>query len=193
MFARIFGCLAIGAIGALLIITGVVAADGAPLTTDQAKRFVASLPTVEVLGDQLDVEGKIDNLQIDTRPKAGEIFKPYSNAVVALKEKYPSDHTKLANKVKTHGFSTAEWGRVGDRVMVAYLALKMQDEDPDSMAMMAGMDKSMLDMVPPEMRAQLEGTFAMMETIKNAPDEDKAVVASVKAELDAYMEKDEQD
>ncbi|CAK9039386.1 Cytosolic non-specific dipeptidase (CNDP dipeptidase 2) (Glutamate carboxypeptidase-like protein 1) [Durusdinium trenchii] len=147
------------------------------LTEDQAKRFVATLAAVEALGDSLEADGKIENLQIAQQPKAGELFKPYSTAVTALKTEYPADHAKLASAVKAHGFSTAEWGRVGDRVMIAYLAVKMQEEDPRSIEMMAGMDKSMMDMVPPEMRAQLESTFAMMETVKNAPEGDKKIDA----------------
>ena len=186
MFQRVIA----GVIGAVVLVTGAIAADEKPLTEDQAKRFVSTLVAVEALGDALEAEGKIDNLRIEQRPTAGEPFMPYSSAVTVLKEKYPSDHAKLANTVEEHGFSTTEWGHVGDRVMIAYLALRMQEDDPDSLEMMAGMDKSMLEMVPPEMREQLESTFAMMETVKNAPETDKQAVAAVKDDLDAYMEKD---
>ncbi|MEM9618597.1 MAG: hypothetical protein AAF936_11610 [Pseudomonadota bacterium] len=186
MFQRLIA----GAVGALIIITGALAGEDKPLTEDQAKRFVATLAAVEALGDQLRDDGKIENLQIAQQPIAGEPFKPYSTAVTILKEKHPGDHAKLANTVEEHGFSTTEWGSVGDRVMVAYLAVKMQEEDPRSLEMMEGMDKSMMDMVPPEMRAQLESTFAMMETVKNAPEADKMAVMAVKDDLDNYMEKD---
>ncbi len=186
MFQRVIA----GMIGAVVLVAGAFAADDKPLTEDQAKRFVATLAAVDALGDSLEAEGKIENLRIEQRPTAGEPFLPYSNAVSVLKEKYPSDHVKLADAVKGHGFSTTEWGHVGDRVMIAYLALRMQEEDPDSMEMMAGMDKSMLDMVPPELRAQLESTFAMMETVKNAPESDKKAVAVVKSDLDKFMEED---
>ncbi|MHA7872693.1 MAG: hypothetical protein ACX939_10115 [Hyphococcus sp.] len=180
--------LSAGAVSAVLMIAGAVANNLAPLTEDQAKRFVASLASVEALGEELEAEGKTNEMQIERQPIAGEAFKPYSNAVMILKEKHPSDHARLAKKVKAHGFSTDEWGHVGDRVMVAYLALKMQEEDPRSLQMMEGMDASMMEMVPPEMRAQLESTFAMMETVKNAPDADKEAVAAVKDDLDDYME-----
>lgn len=175
-----------------LLFTVTALAGDAPLTEDQAKRFVASLSSVEALGDALEAEGKIENLQIDSQPKAGEAFKPYSSAVAALAEKYPGDHAKLAKAVKTHGFSAADWGAVGDRVMIAYLAVKMQEEDPQAMEMMDGMDASMMEMMPPEMRAQMESVFAMMETVKNAPADDKRTIAVVKDDLDAYMERDGQ-
>lgn len=163
-----------------------------PLTEDEAKRFVASLYSVETLGEDLEAQGKIENLNVDAKPKAGEAFKPYSNAVTALSKKYPADHAKLAKAVKAHGFSADDWGVVGDRVMIAYMAVKMEEDDPQAMAMMEGMDASMLEMMPPEMRTQMEGAFAMMETVKNAPASDKAAIAAVKADLDAYMEREEQ-
>ncbi len=186
MFQRLIA----GLIGTVFLVTGAYAAENKPLTEDQAKRFVATLAAVDALGDSLEAEGKIDNLRIEQRPKAGEPFLPYSNAVNVLKEKYPSDHAKLADAVKEQGFSTADWGHVGDRVMVAYLAVRMEEDDPDSMEMMSGMDRSMLDMVPAEMRAQLEGTFAMMDTVKNAPEADKNAIATVKDDLDKFMEED---
>ena len=169
-----------------LFLTNAAAGD-APLTEEQAKRFVATLPVLDDFGETLEAEDKISQLMIDSKPKAGEPFKPYSRAVTALSEAYPADHARLAKALKPHGFTTQEWGVVGDRIMIAYLALAMAEQDPETLAMMEGMDASMLDMVPPEMRAQLEQTFAMMETVKNAPQADKDVVATVKASLDDYV------
>lgn len=171
-----------------LIVTGAFAGDDKPLTQDQARRFVDTLPALEALAGEFESEGKSETLAIESQPKADEPFRPYTNAVRALKENYPADHARLAGAVKPHGFSTEEWGRVGDRVMIAWMALKMEEEDPRSMAMMEGMDRSMLNMMPPEMKEQMEATFAMMETVKNAPEADKKAVATVKADLEAYME-----
>ena len=181
--------IAAGAV--FLMISGAAAVEQKPLTEDQAKRFAATLPALEVLKEEMEAEGKNEQLAIETTPKAGEAFKPYSTAVATLNKDFPAEHAKLAKAVKPHGFTPAQWGSVGDRVMIAYMAVKMQEQDPKSMAMMDGMDKSMLDMVPPEMRAQLEGTFAMMETVKNAPEADKKVVKSIKADLDKHMDNQE--
>lgn len=159
-----------------------------PLTEDQARRFVETLPKVEALGKKLEADGTSAAMSVDAKPKAGEPFTPYSNAVKILKADHPADHAELAGVVKPHGFSTVEWGGVGDRVMVAYFALKMAEEDPRSLEMMKGMDQSMLDMMPPEMKTQMESVFAMMETVKNAPEADREAVAAVKDDLDSYME-----
>lgn len=176
------------ALAFVFVSAGAVFAGDAPLTEDQAKRFVKTLPALDALKLEMDSEGKSDRMKVATHPKAGEPFQPYTNAVAALKKDFPADHARLSKAVKPFGFSAQEWGVVGDRVMIAHMANKMEAEDPRTMAMMENMDQSMIDMMPPEMKARLEATFAMMETVKNAPAEDREVVATVGDELDEYME-----
>lgn len=178
--------MAIGA--ALLLAAGPAFAGEGALTADAAKRFVASLPSVESLGKKLEAEGRADEMRFDTQPKAGEEFKPFSNAVKALKMKYPSDYGELSSAVKPHGFNPEDWGVAGDHVMIAYLALKMEKENPGAMAQMEAMDPEMLKMMPPEVKAQIEQVKMMMKTVADASPEDKKAVAEVEDELDAYME-----
>ncbi|MEM8770178.1 MAG: hypothetical protein AAGD92_00890 [Pseudomonadota bacterium] len=162
-------------------------AEDKPLTEDQTKRFIQTLPAMEKLGDEFNESGKSEFMQKDAMPKAGEAFKPYSTAMASLKKNYPADLKRVSSAVKPHGFSADQWASVGDRVMVAYMALQMEAEDPRTIAMMEGMDQSMIDMMPPEARAQMEGVFAMMETVRNVPEADKAMVRKFKPELDAHM------
>ena len=169
--------------------SGLAFANDAPLTEDQARKFAQSLEPVNELGREMEAEGKTGEVQFDTRPKAGEKFRPYSKAVESLQKNYPAELNRLEKAVRPFGFSAPEWARIGDRVIVAYLALEMDDEDPRTAEMMAEMDQSMLDMMPPEMRPQLEAAFAMMETVRNAPEADKQVVAKVKPELDAVLDR----
>lgn len=183
-FAHVIICL-------LLFTSTSFASAENPLTDEQVSRFVASLDGFSEFRDAMKDDEKIKNMEIDTRPKAGEKFQPYTRAVSELKEKYPNEHQKLSNIVKPHGFSATQWGNVADRVIIAYLAIKLSEEDPDTMAMLDGMDKSMLEMMPPEMRSQVEASFAMMETVKNAPEADKVVVRKKKAELDNYFDEEQ--
>lgn len=172
-----------------LFVSGAVAAD-APLSVDAAKRFVASLESVKTFGEELEAKGEAEQLLFDAKPKAGEAFKPYSKSVAGLKAKYPAEYSKLQSAVKPHGFGAEEWGAVGDRVIIAYLARKMDKENPDAMAQMQAMDPSMLDMMPPEIKTQIEQARAMMETVAAAPPADKKIVAEVEDDLDAFMEKE---
>ncbi|GJL91103.1 hypothetical protein [Hyphococcus sp.] len=173
----------------VMVFTNIALAADAPLTVDTAKRFVSSLESVESLGEEFVTNGKADKLMIDVQPKANEKFKPYSNAVFALKEKYPSDYSRLNSAVKPHGFSAEEWGAAGDRVMIAYMALKMEKENPQAMTQMQAMDPSMMAMLPPDMKQQFEQAQIMMETISSASDEDKKIVAEVADDLDDYMDR----
>lgn len=182
----------IGAISAIILLTANALAGDGSLTADQAQRFVDSLPALDALGESLEADGKMEELRIDATPQAGKEFKPYSQAVEGLKAKYPADYAKLNKAVKPHGFSAREWGGVGDRVITAYLALKMEEENPGAMAQMQAMDKSMLDQMPPQMKAQFQQAMVMMETIENASPEDKAAVETVKDQLDEYMDEQSQ-
>ena len=158
-----------------------------PLTSDEVKRFVATIPATNALGEQFEAEGKIDILQVENQEAGQGTFGPYSHAIGVLKEKHVDGYKRLNAVVSAQGFEPVEWGAVGDRVMISYLALKMKESDPDTLAMMEGMDRSMLEMVPPEMRAQLEQTFLMMEAVKSAPEADQEVVAEFQNDLDAML------
>ncbi|MEQ8936396.1 MAG: hypothetical protein RIE56_11460 [Amphiplicatus sp.] len=178
----------IAALGAVFILAGAAfAADPAPLTDAKIKNFIASMESVKALGHELEASGKTDTLEIDAMPKAGEEFRPYTKSVAALKEKHPADHQRLAALVKPHGFSVDSWAETGDRVMIAYMAEKVA-EHPESLAHAQAMDPAMLSMVPPEMRAQMEGAMAMMETVKKAPAADRAALRPHMAALDAELE-----
>ncbi len=178
----------LAALGAFFIFAGeVLAADHEPLTDAKIKNFIASMEGVKALGQELDAAGKTQALEIDALPKAGEEFRPYTKSVAALKAKHPDDHRRLAALVKEHGFSVDSWAETGDRVMVAYVAEKAA-ERPESLAHAQAMDPAMLSMVPPEMRAQMEGVMAMMEAVKNAPAADRAALRPHMAALDAELE-----
>ena len=161
------------------------AADNA-LTEDQARRFIASLEDVDKLAKALEEAGD-PALEINTQPKAGEEFSPYGRMIPVIKEKHQSVHKRLAAAVKPHGFSTDEWGETGDRLFIAYMAVKMDEENPGALAQMKAMDKSMLEMLPAAQRAQFESAMAMAETVEKAPAADKEVAKSVQKEMDAYV------
>lgn len=146
-----------------------------PLTEDQVTRFVATLQPVEEFGDRLDDEGKMNEFD-DRAPVPGKEFHPYSDGVATLKKAHPADYARLGDLLKPHGFSQDQWAATGDRVMLAYMAIRMEKENPDYDKQMAKMDPAMLAQMPAPMRAQMEGVMAMIETVKKAPAADKAAV-----------------
>ena len=170
---------AIAAIGA--------AFAGEDFSEEKVARFIETLEKVQPLADRMAEEGKEMTLSDKINPVTSGEFDPYSNAVTALEAKYPSEHKELARLVKPFGFSPEEWGQTGDRVLAAYMALKMAEE-PGMTAGIAQMDPSMLEMMPPEAKAQFAGVMKMVEKIENVPSSDKNAVAPNAAALEAYME-----
>jgi hypothetical protein len=171
----------------LVFINVAAALAASPLAGDQVARFVDTLEPVQGMADRLEKDGKTDVLKANQQPTLGKSFKPYSDGVAALKKTLPGEHAELAGIVKSHGFTTEQWAAVGDRVILAYMAIKMEDEQPGAMAQMAQMDPAMLDMMPPEMRDQMAGAMAMMQAIQDVPEDDKTAVRGSKPKLDAYM------
>lgn len=163
---------------AFLVAPGAFASE--TLTADQVGRFLATVDEVEAFGAELEAAGKTDALAVDMQPTGGEPFKPYENGVAAMKAHYPEEHARLGGIVSKHGFSTDSWARVGDRVMIAYFAEMVAQEDPASIAesrrMMEAMDPQTLQMMPPEVRAQIDAGLAMMRMVDEAPEADRAAV-----------------
>lgn len=175
----------------LAIAPEAVAADAAaaPLREADVERFVGTLDDVAAFGKKLEAAGKDDLLNRQEQPTDAP-FAPYSTGVSELKAQYPADHAELAGILKTHGFAPAEWGAVGDRVIIAYIALKIAEENPEALEMadqMASLDPAMLAQMPPQMKAQMDRMKAMVETVRRAPDADKKAVAPSKAALDAHV------
>lgn len=176
----------------LAIAPEAVAADAtaAPLREADVERFVGTLDDVAAFGKKLEAAGKDDLLNRQEQPTADAPFAPYSTGVSELKAQYPADHAELAGILKSHGFAPAEWGAVGDRVIIAYIALKIAEENPEALDMadqMAALDPAMLAQMPPQMKAQMDRMKAMVETVRRAPDADKKAVAPSKAALDAHV------
>ncbi|MBB5517575.1 hypothetical protein [Amphiplicatus metriothermophilus] len=160
----------------------------APLKGEAVERFIATMAEVEAFGDALEASGRLEALKLQTQPRLGEPFAPFSNTVEALAANHPDEHARLAGIVRPHGFTPASWGETGDRIILAYLAEKMAQEDPEAMAQMAAMDRSMLDQLPPEMKTQMEAVFAMMETVRDADPADRAAVRPYLGALDDQLQ-----
>ena len=177
----------IGAILAVWTLTAAAAASAAPLSADQIERFIASLDDLKTFGERLETEGKTAGSFSDFAPAPGEAFAPYSRGIAHLKS--VGEYGALNAIVRRHGFRDGEvWAGVGDRVMAAYMANMMAAENPDMAEMAAAMTPEMMAQMPPSMREQMAAALSVMETVRNAPPEDRAAVAPFMDKLDAWME-----
>lgn len=154
-----------------------------PLSSDAIARFVETLEPVEAFGDRLESDKKFEKLFEQREPVPGKDFRPYSDGVAALKKASPAEYEKLGALVKPKGFSQADWAVTGDRVMLAYMANRMEEENPgyekqiaEMKAQMAAMDPAMLEQMPAQMKSGMLAAQAMVEAISKSPPEDRAAV-----------------
>lgn len=153
------------------------AARAAPLTDDQIRGYAASLAAVERLVEGYEKAGTLDWNEEAFKPRPGEDWSPMSEVVAEMKGM--EFYNEFVAILDEHGFDSAEqWGDVGDRVTKAMVAIQMQDESPEIEAEMAEalrqIDESP-DLSPDQkamMRESMQGAYAMIETMANAPPED---------------------
>lgn len=154
-----------------------------PLTGDTVARFIETLEPVEAFGDRLEADKKLEKLFEQREPTPGKDFRPYSDGVAALKKASPAEYEKLGALLKPQGFSQADWASTGDRVMLAYMANRMEKENPgyekqmaEMKAQMAAMDPAMLAQMPAQAKSGMLAAQAMVEAISKSPPADRAAV-----------------
>jgi hypothetical protein len=76
------------------------------------------------------------------------------------------------------------FGEKADAIMMAYAALNLEAEG----ASMEAVDPAMLDMMPPEMRAQMAPMLALVEAMRSVPPADIEAIKPYKDRLDAAMQ-----
>ncbi|MEO0879147.1 MAG: hypothetical protein AAFY22_05475 [Pseudomonadota bacterium] len=168
-------------VAAIIICGHATPAFAGDLTTDQARRFAESLPAATELGQELEAKGLDEVFDKEPTFLAGEEFRMYSSGVELLKKDHAAEYSQLTNVVKKHGFTNGlEWARVGDKAMLAYIALKT----PPMADAMADVSPELLKMLPPEQRVQFERGKAMIAAIDAVPEADKEAVRPVLALLD---------
>lgn len=170
-----------------LVMYGIAApATGWALSQDEAENFIQAMPKVQELGDAMETEGKNVTLRAQMKPQPGKPFHPYTSAVAALSEHYPDDYDALEDVIEEYDFdSPEEWAEVGDAVMKAYVAINM--EGTPAPVDMANMNPEMMAMLPPAAKAQMQQASAMMKTMRNAPEEDKAIIRPLIGALEQNM------
>lgn len=170
----------------LLALVPVVRAE--PLQQLSVEAYVNSLEPVRQLSERMQAEGRRDFLQQEVLPKSGEPFDPHQRGVKLLQRDSIDDYRELGRVVQQHGFTSAEsWARVGDRVVLAYGAIKAEAESPEILQMaaqMEAMDPQMLQLLPPDARQQMDQALAIARAIAAVPQADRELVRPYVGQLD---------
>lgn len=173
----------------LCLMIAPVQASGLERTTIES--FIASLQGMEAIfedsGEEaLDEEFEDDDMDMD-------FTRIYSSMVEELSN-HPPTQREVSAIAKRHGFkSLAEWGRTGDRIYTAYLAITMEGQPSMDHSEMEGYLSSLESPQMPEaeieaMRQMMEGAIKSNEAIRNAPREDIEAVRPYTEEITALHE-----
>jgi len=181
-------------LGVLLFMTAgalVQAQEGPALTPAYVEGFIAALPEIQALGKELEM--REDFTKPDMKTADGTIPVNPMALVAAAIEKHP-EAARFRAIIQKNGFADImTWGHVGDRIMHAYGAVKVEKESPDMDAKMKEamdqLDKS--DMSAEQKQAMKKMMMAQTKMVgawTTAPDGDKAVVKQHMAELEKAFE-----
>lgn len=177
--------------GMMLLLVVVVAHAASPALTDaQIRGFIASMPELEALGEKYPDLAEDDDDDEDDDDV--DFAKPISSGIADLRGH--AAYRDLTQLVKRHGFSSPEqWGQVGDRVILAFLAASMDEGVGSSRAQMAEAFKqidenpSMTAEQKAEMKQMLSGGMSFMHSIDQVPAADIKAIRPHMAELQGMV------
>ncbi|MEM6850327.1 MAG: hypothetical protein AAF527_01310 [Pseudomonadota bacterium] len=183
-----------GALLSAALAAPVAAEEPMQLTAKQVAAFVETLDDLQRMNDRLAREGKLEFLQMDSRPEPGAPFTPFAASMPMLKD--IGEYGALEKIVKAEGFKSVEaWAAVADPVMAAVVSLEIEREDPDAAAKIAQMKipAELADdpSLPPAVREQLAASLEMSKAMALAPEQHKETVKPFMGDIRAWMEESE--
>lgn len=154
----------------------------------QVGAYLDTLGEVKQLGERMQAEGKGALLEQEIRLGVGTGFDPHQRAVMLLKREHADDYVQLNRILQPRGFTSPEsWARLGDRVVLAYGAIKAESESPEILLLaqqMQGMNPQLLQLLPPEQRVQMEQALVIADALSRVSEADKQQVRPHIARLD---------
>lgn len=149
------------------------AATAQGLTQDEAERFIDSLPEATTLGQQLQESDKAEQFSQVMTPSKDKPYAPYTRGAAFMKVQTPELYRTMQKIATKHGFDNVEtWARTGDRVMAAFMAIEVEKMPEASRRTAEQMTPEMLDAMPSNVRARLEGTMAMLAMTETVSEHD---------------------
>jgi len=104
--------------------TGLMAYADDPLTGDNIQHFMNAMKPLKKLGEKHDI-GNSDHTA--AAAMSGHEFTPMTNSLKEIKAH--KAYGEFQSIIKSAGFSSAEqWANIGDRIMRAYMSLKITAE-----------------------------------------------------------------
>lgn len=161
-------------------------AQAAPLTEDQIQAFINTMNDTEELRAEFELAPR------DAERKE-DLIQPLTSSLDEL-ENHPKLRDGLKDSAQKHGFeSLRQFAEVGDRILLAVMAINFRNmpaEDREMMEAMAypGAGTGLSDTQKAEMKEMAELTQATMRAAESAPEEDQEAVRPYLDQVEAVDE-----
>ena len=181
-----------------LALTGLMAtapAQAQSLTEDRVRAFIDSMNEAESLATEYEDELEALQQADQGNLSDGDMSGMFSRSMEAIKGH--EFYGELESLADNYGFdSVEEWATTGDQVFQAWMALEMEQQEPNMQAEMeAAMaeienNPHMSEEQKAQMRAMMQSATTSMRTAQQAPESAKAAVRPFMDELRAISESD---
>ncbi len=156
-----------------------VSSHAQSLSDQNISSFIESLKAAEKLEPEFeDLSGEMDGEDDGSMPDFSRIF---SDSLDELKGH--EAYSRLEELARDHGFSNLdEWASTGDRVFRAWMAIEMEQQNPDARQEMNTAlaeienNPNMTAEQKAQMRAMMESAMGAMQSASNAPAADVEAV-----------------
>lgn len=158
------------------------------LTTSDVENFIK---VSEELSDIEDRYPEVKSMFNQSQPEAlAKMLDEEGNLVLFAKIIRQLDGTsayrEISSAVTSNGFrSMDEFSQKADRIMMAMVALEMENED---LSMMSGMTDDMVANLPPSMQAQIQAFQKLMKAVNNVPSSDIETLRPLNHKLQSSMD-----
>lgn len=168
----------------------VVPAHASDLKSSTIESFLSSLQDVQAIFEDSG-ESELDEEFTDNADWNMDFTSMYSDMVEELGN-HPPTQRKVSAVAERHGFENLEqWGRIGDRIFTAYMAIQAEGQpamDTGAMENYMALMENLPETEKQNMRKMMESTVRSNEVIRNAPARDIEAVRPYTDEITALYD-----
>ena len=175
---------------ALTLCLLVMPAHASDLKSSTIESFLSSLQDMQTIFDDSE-ENELEESFADDDDWNMDLTRAYSDMVEELGN-HPPTQRKVSAVAERHGFENLEqWGRIGDRIFTAYMAIQAEGQpamDTGAMENYMALMENLPEAEKQNIRKMMESTVRSNEVIRNAPVRDIEAVRPYTDEITALYD-----
>ena len=159
------------------------------LTDDEVLRFIASFQEMRTVAEQYQDSDQLVPGPASSDEARQRVESPFTSSLADMRK--TDGFSDMLRVMKKHGFASEKnWAAIGDRVIRAYAAVRMDEQAPQLNKEMAEALKQLEESTMPEaqkemMREMMRTSNQFLEVYADVPEADKNAVRPHIAALEA--------